>query len=208
MLYSKAHMAVRHAASKDPTRYNLNGIHFQADGDTVATDGHILLQAHAERPPDEEFPSVEGYEPDADPQLDSFILPLETVNALVKKLPKNPFSPVLACAALDVKRANTNGAARFYTTDLETTQTTEGKKVDGEFPNTKQVKPEGEPDATVCLNLDLLERVHKAVKEFRSSSSQKPAVKIELRGELSAVRIEFYDPNVGTLEALVMPMRL
>lgn len=39
---TRERLAVLHAASDDPTRYNLNAVRFEADGTLVATNGNIL----------------------------------------------------------------------------------------------------------------------------------------------------------------------
>ena len=41
-IYNTAALSVIHAASDDPSRYNINSVHFNEQGATVATDGHML----------------------------------------------------------------------------------------------------------------------------------------------------------------------
>ena len=216
-LYSKAHFAVRHAASKDATRFNLNGIHFKADGTTEATDGHILIRVKAETPSGDEYPSVPGVEASNGEALKEFILPTEAAERAVKSIPKGRQTmPVLSNVGLDVKSTNENGAARFITTDLETTAVTEGRKIDGEFPKTDQLIPKVADDAepTFVIDLNLMERIVKAAKEFGGSGkaniSGKPVTfaKFYVSDPLSAILIQVDNPHVGQLEAVIMPCRI
>ena len=48
MKLNRRTLAPLHCASKDPTRYNLNGLHFDAVGMTVGTNGHILAVVRPE----------------------------------------------------------------------------------------------------------------------------------------------------------------
>lgn len=221
MLYSKAHFAVRHAASKDSTRHSLNGIHFKSDGSTEATDGHWLLQVKAEVPPDDEWPSAMGCGiKSSDEKLEPFVLPLEACDAIAKAIPKrNTRSmPVLSHAALDVVETNANGSARFVTTDLATTTPVEAQKVDGVYPSTEQVVPNlGDMTLAFAVDLALLAKVAKAAKEVRAANGG-DTVALGARfyvnslgpDAMSPIRIELYDKGGSgdTMTAIVMPMRL
>ena len=166
MLYSRAHFAVRHAASKDESRYNLNGVHFRADGSTEATDGFMLIRVKAEVPPDDEHPRGCEGKPEA------FTLPIDAVDRIVKGLPKRNKIPILDYAVLDVPATNANGSARFVSTDLESDAVTEARKVEAEFPDTGHIlKPEREAETPAfAINLDLVVRLAKAVREFTGST--------------------------------------
>ena len=215
-LYSKAHFAVRHAASKDATRYNLNGIHFKTDGTTEATDGHILCRVKAATPPGDEYPTVPGVYFGEGEALQSFILPLEAADRAVKSIPKatRTSMPVLSHTALDVKSTNENGNARFVATDIETATVTEGKKIEVEFPKTENVIPKVAEDAvpTFVLNLQLMERIIKAAKEFKGPKARDLAAAFYVSegkdAAISPILIRMKDPNIGELEAVIMPMRL
>ena len=217
MLYSKAHFAVRHAASTDETRYNLNGLHFRGDGTTEATDGHMLIRIKAATPAYDEHPN--GTEGVPEP----FILPLEAAHRVAKAIPKRSPSPVLTHAALDVPSTNGNGSARFVVTDgyngTGNEQAIEAKKIEGEYPNTDQVIPKDAP-FSFCINLTLLERVIKASKEFGGSGKGKDSkgkdskgnqahfAKFHVTDNSSPVRITISNPDVGELEAVIMPVRV
>ncbi len=189
MEYTKAHFAVRHAASKDETRYNLNGIHFESDGSTVATDGHVLIHASPAMDP--------GATGEAQcSNLEAFELQLPQIEKLRKLIPK------AGHVDLDPALTNANGAAHFVTDDGLTYDL---PKSDEGYPSWQQVLPKDEPAVTLGLNVVLLERICKAVREF--APKDQTAVKVEVFGELQPVRITSEGPD-GELMALLMPMRI
>lgn len=232
MLVTKAHLCVRHAASKDETRYNLNGVRFRgversADGGapfpvTEATDGHMLIRVTAASNPDAEMPPITGMEgSELDPV--PFILPLKAADelaALLKKADKRLNMPILANALLDVPHANSNGSVRFAITDLERVSRVESRKIDGEYPNVDSVIParpqveragkleDGPP--SFVINLELLERVIKAAREggFSFGKSRSISARFYVKDCVSPIRVEISHPDVGELLAVVMPMRL
>lgn len=207
MLVSKAQLTVRHAASKDTSRYNLNGIRFEADGRTVATDGHRLYTVTAEVPSDDDYPNVADVENTSEP-LEPFILPSETADRVRKAIPKKQRAPILEYARLDVASTNANGSARFVTTDIENAQVVEGRKIEGEFPDWRKVMPEeGKAQVTVTLNWQYLADIGKALNEFAPGSRGK-AVKLEITDALSPVKFTATDPDSGAeFTGIIMPMR-
>ena len=218
MLVTKAHLCVRHAASKDETRYNLNGVHFRgverSEGGalspvTEATDGHMLIRVTAASDADAEYPEVAGFEPSPLPP-EPFTLPLGAADELADVLKwagkRKGSMPILALAALDVPHANANGAVRFIATDLETQRKVEAKKIDGEFPPIDRVIPE-RPELSFAVNLNLLEKVLKAAREGGFATSRGCSARFYVKDALSAIRVEISNPDVGELLAIVMPIR-
>ncbi len=207
MLFNRSAFVVRHAASRDETRYHINGVRFEADGTLVATDGHRLyrVETPAEMLDPADFPDCGDVTPTED-ALEAFTLPLAAANAIVKAIPKNGTLPALRHARLDVAATNANGRARLVTTDLETVAPLEARKLEGDFPNYRQVMPEGEPVATVAFNAKYLADAAKAVVEF--TGNPRAALKLELFGELSPARITATNADGQTFTAIVMPMRL
>ena len=49
-IYDNAALSVIHAASDDETRYNINSVHFNEHGATVATDGHMMAMVTPKEP--------------------------------------------------------------------------------------------------------------------------------------------------------------
>ena len=209
MLYSKRQLAVRHAASTEATRFNLNGVRFHADGSTEATNGHILCRITAKAPPLDEYPSPKGSSLDGailEGEQEPFTFPIDAVNRLVKAIPKKAHFPILEHAALDVGASNANGSARFITTDLESTQAIEGRKIEGDFPDTGKVIPGGKPVTTLALNLTLLCKLEKALREFNGGKDA--IANLEIHGPHTPVKLTASNPDVGEFLAVIMPMRV
>ena len=204
-LYNRSHFAVRHAASKDVTRYNLCGVHFRADGSVEATDGHMAARATSGTPPAEEFPDV-GIESTSEP-LEPFVLPLSAATEIVKAIPRRQSMPVLEHAALDVAGANSGENARFVTTDLEVKRPVEFRKIDGEYPNVDQVMPQMKGKPAFVLDASLVERACKIAREF-CGGAKLPPVKMQFypgkKHDGVGIRVE--DPDRGELVIVVMPM--
>ena len=210
-LYNRSHFAVRHAASKNETRYNLYGIHFREDGSVEATDGHMAARATSPTPNVEEFPDV-GIEA-TEESLKPFILPLSAADEISKSIPKRQRMSVLEHAALDVVGTNASGSSgitRFVTTDLETKRPTESHKIDGEFPNVDAVIPAMEGKPAFVLDAKLVERACKIAREF-CGGAKRPSVKMQFypgKKGTDAVGILVEDPDAGELRLVVMPMRI
>ena len=212
MLFSRRHFAVRHAASQDETRYNINGVRIEADGTTIATNGHWLCKVELEHADPKEWPTMPDGAVPSDAPLEPFTLPLDTVAKLVKALPKREprTMPILANAALDVDATNANGAARFYATDLESMDRIEGRKIGNDYPDWRMVMPKEAPEVTFGISLVLLEGLCKAVREFSpdKKSSDTLPLKFELgKDEFCPIKITA-EHDGGTLTAVLMPMRL
>ena len=157
LLLPKALQVVK-AASKDETRFALCGIRIEPDGATVATNGHILARFRPTMHPDpKEYPAVEGcsaVDPDG-AALAPFTIPSESVNALLKALPKQKgrVLPILNHIALDVAETNRNGHAVCATTDLENPQVIRPRKIDADFPTYQNVYPKGKPQMVIGFAL-------------------------------------------------------
>lgn len=213
MLFSKSSFAVRHAASKDAERYNLNGVHILPDGSTVATDGHRLMRAHVVVPPLTDFPGFENEESDrkkrkkGKAKLKPFTLAIDAVDRLIAAIPKKNPKPICAHAALDVKKTNSGELARFVTTDLKCTQEIQGEKIDN-FPDWKQVFPKDEEFThSVAFDINYVADFAKACREF--GMPRPMAVTLELtKDPMKPMKFTFKNPDVGTLEMILMPMRI
>lgn len=198
-IVTRKHLAVRHAASKDPSRYMMNGIHFREDGLVEATDGHMMLRVRAGSPEADGFPEGVGQVVE---NLRPFTCPTESAEKLRKVIPKGKRFPQLEGAVLVKDEADT---VEFRTTDLETVDSVTARKLDGEFPKTDQVMPEGEPLVTVYLSGVLLERVIKAAKEMGGPKNL--PLKFEIRDEGSPVVVSLKDEDGDVLTGLIMPVR-
>ena len=208
-LYSRSQLSVRHAASKDETRFNMNGIHFREDGTVEATDGHMAARVKVETPPAEGYPHVADLTPTDEP-LVPFILPIKAAEAVVRAIPRKQANPVLEHAVLDVAETNGNESARFVTSDLDTTTPMLANKIDGKFPDTDQIFPSITGDPSFSLNVGLLERACKIAKEF-AKGDRVTCLRFYPANEdasVSPIGIRVVSEAHGELEIVVMPMRL
>ena len=143
--------AVMLAASKDETRYTLNGVYFH-EGQAIATDGRMMLYTKQETVSSEELPGdVAG-----SPLPKETIVPTEALTKAVKQAPKKGPIPILKHAKLF--------DGELISTDLDSVAKTSFKAVDGTYPNYKQLIPTAEATATVVLSRLILEKLCKAAK--------------------------------------------
>ena len=149
-LTKKALESVR-LASRDDPRFAINGIRVEADGSTVATDGHKLIRyTPAGLPGDQDAPAIDGVSMPANaPDLEPFILSADACKAIGKALPKRATLPVLAYAQLDTAATNENGHAVIGVTDLESPQVFKPAKLEGSFPKYEAVIPK--PENELCF---------------------------------------------------------
>ena len=75
----------------------------------------------------------------------------------------------------------------------------------GRYPDRSKVYPKGEPVLTFSVNLDFVEAMRKALKEFSAFSS---AVTFELYEDLGPIRVRAGNTDSGEFEAIIMPMRI
>jgi len=206
MLLNRFSLMARLAASRDESRFNINVLRVESDGRTVATDGHRLYTVTP--PPDAddaEYPDVGDVPATLDPLAD-FSMPRDVAERIAKALPKKPRLAILGSARLDVAATNADGKVRVVVTDLDTVTPIEARKVDGDFPDWRQVLPEGDPVASFTVNGRYLADVAKAAADF--SGTRGCAVRVECFGELSPIRFTAENPETGqTFVGVVMPMR-
>ncbi len=205
----------------------MSGVHFRADGTTVATNGHMMLSVKAERPTLEDWPCLPGVDTaDLAGDVKPFTLPTETATKVFKAIRKSKI-PVLESIALNVGETNRGPNARFHATDLETVDVIESRKVDGDFPNTDQVEARIREGGEFCFAVDLrlIEQLIKAAKETetaRGRSTKDPIIAgfyiapgdhnradgtTEKKSTVDAMRIVIGDGDENELEAILMPCR-
>jgi len=169
----RALAAVQHAASKDGTRYVLNGVHVVSDGQQLtvtATDGRRLARAEV---------SLEGVY--AVPAF-AFILPMRAVAELIKHA---------GGEHLYVKRSDARASFQFGKTTITT------KLVEGAFPKTEQVIPTDLPHVLqlpACF-ASALSRVATIVKDSAAG------VKIRLSEDQLAIHAHASD--IGEADEVV-----
>lgn len=215
MLLESRDFAVRHAASKDETRYNLNGVHIKDVGGNraqlEATNGHFALRiTQSEHAPlDGEFPTVPGMGA-MGTVGEGFILPIGGVEQLRKAIPKGRQSmPILARAVYDQgfeDSENRNGSVRFWTTDLETATAITIRPIDGEFPDISAVIPDEGIDGSIQCTVDprYLLQICQAAIEF---AGPKAMISIQNCGQGDPLLFQVEAQAGGKLTGCLMPMR-
>lgn len=217
MFLTKKALECSRFALKDDPRFH--GMRVEADGSTVATDGHKLIRytpKHGMK--DEDAPPIEGISmADNAPELEPFILSTDACKALMKALPRKPSLPILGYAQVDTAATNENGHAVIGVTDLENPQVFKPVKIEGNFPKYEAVIPK--PDTELChvgLDVNYLIQIGQTLKAqgFRCVrlSMQKPDPQEGYASkppgtEDMAVTFEAEDEN-GKAKVILMPMHL
>jgi DNA polymerase III sliding clamp (beta) subunit (PCNA family) len=208
MLLQRKALEIVRAASKDQTRQSICGIRIEADGATIATDGHILAKFTPTANPDgKEYPAIEGVSADdGESRLQPFTLPSEAVAILLKALPKKAprCLPILGHVALDVQQTNTNGCAVAAITDLENPQVFKLRKVADDFPTYQSVFPKGKPKFVIGFMMAALENL---ISTLRVTGVE--AFVVEVRDETGPALIKARTKDGdGLVTALIMPARV
>ena len=212
MLLNRANLAVVEAATKQESRYALNGILCDVDG-TTATDGYMLC--HVSPPPGSvaaNFPTWPGAERPTEP-IRRFVLPSDSAREIAKALPKKSTIPILKTAMVCAD-TNVNGKAAIAVTDLEARRVFQPDKVDGQFPNWQAVIPKHNAESpatlTIALDGDLLERVIKVARALKAEAGDtRGPVRLEFSfsDAQSAAKIMAANSEGQELTAVVMPLR-
>lgn len=202
MNINKLNLEVSKCASTEESRYHLNGVHFTSDY-TEATNGHILARVtYPTQFPEDELPEMIKSKDKS--EIKEFVIPLNGVKEI--KFPKGKVPlPILADTYVDVEHTNQNGVARFSYTDLQTTPTTEVRKIDGDFADTEAVWCKDEPQFEFTLNPNYLKRMCDIAEGF---GGRVPCIKLTFYKKDGPMKIDAYNQDPGQyFKGLVMPMR-
>ncbi len=157
-------LAPLHCASTDSTHFNINALHFTEEGQTIGTDGHLMAVFTPPAPPQ------------APDRLQPFTLEAEHLKALNKEQRKR-FAPL---AEIDRLATNANGHCRIETAG---SGAVEIPKLQGTYPDWKQVIPSDPPAFAVHLSLEILEKMIATVRQFTETR----------KGEACPVRLDFQE---------------
>ena len=208
MLFNKKSLdCIAVFASTDDARYMLHGIHVEASGNLVATDGHMLgILTQGDSFEESDFPSV-GQTEGAQPPFAPCTLDMAGMKALTKALPKKSRLPILDYALLDHTASNENGKAVFHVTDCDNPQRINVAKMDGNFPNYHAVMPKDEPVYRIVFDAELLERLAKAAKILCKGKGQVPVEMAFTASGLQAMTATISNGDGQILTAVVMSMK-
>lgn len=194
-------------ASADPTRRMLQGVHLEASGNLIATDGHVLgILTPGDSLSDEDFPAI-GQSSGEVPALLPCTLALDGVKALAKAIPTKACLPIVKHALLDHTATNAKGKAVFHVTDLENPQVIQVAKLDGTFPNYLAVIPKDPPVYRIIFNAELLKRLAQAALTL-GKDQKETAIELEFSASgLTAMKARSTNNHGQTLTAVVMPYK-
>lgn len=196
MHISKNRLAPIHCASDDATRYNLNSL--RIDGKRIeATNGHVLAR-------------VELGEPC--PDIEAFSLPLPDAKPIAAKIKRKPrrAGALRPVAVVDVAETNANGHVKLELPDGSPALAPKADPGYGDFPNTDQVFPKGEPEYRIILSAAVLEAMVATVRQFTDTAKGDGAgMAFEFHGSTDACRVTVPDlaETGDELVMVAMPMR-
>lgn len=188
-------LAPLHCASTDETRFNLNALHFTAEGETIGTNGHLLAR----------FRPASAYQDSGCPELEPFTVDRFSIEPLAKEQRRKWQEP----CTLDVEETNANGHARFTDTASGSQET---PKLDCEYPNWKQVLAKSDSeDREIGISLAVLEPLIAAARQFsetRKGGGQCVRFCIPKDNLKPFTATVLHEDSGDILEFTLMPMRL
>ena len=216
---------VAKAASKDKTRYALNGVHVsfgQAEGECniAATNGRALVRLSVPRDEEAVARYIEGnagggFEATNDKEMKALV-PAKAFGELGKRLPTSKLGDFSKIAIDDADATDTTLSEKvsFFGTDGESAGTVELKQLSGAYPDYQELIPATDDGRlTVRVNPKILRETLAVVE----SLNEKTGVVLSFaRNEKKLDSIDSGAPVVirasgvedSTVTALVMPMAI
>lgn len=195
MLYNKFNLAVAKFAA-DEGREEFKCVLFTKDK-TVATDGVRLLEVSVNSALKvEDFPQVNGLA--AMRGCSPFLVGAKQVTDLKLKGAKGlPITEMVALKHVDNERVE------FLTTDLESSQVKQMRRVDGKFPDYEQIFPKDDPVAEVSVNGVKMAELLKVIGEMGDATG---TVCIRFYGANKPIELRVQGVNQQA-RGMMMPMR-
>ena len=194
MKLSKRALAVYKAASTDERRYAMTGVLVEPDGAMVATDGNILVKVTP-------APGESVEEPVPTP----VILPAKAAEAILKAIPRTPRYRTELGAELEVAQTNPPSSVAVVTIgqDTSTPQTLRFEKINGDYPNYRNVFPTEDFPVWAEYNVEVMLKLLNTIKACGVE-----VFKFELRDATSVARVTATRPDGEKVEGLIMPCRI
>ena len=189
-----------HCASNDAGRFNINTLHVEADGKTIATDGHIMAVVTPGKP-------LEGSD-----RLEPFTLEADHL----KNLNKDQRKKNAPDNWIDPQATNANGHCRLET--ISGAGAVEIPKLDCTYPNWQQVLPTDPTHYSVRISLHVLESMIATARQFTDTKKghggglggSKSIVQFDFQedSECKPIVVTTEDRDTGdTLKVVMMPCR-
>jgi hypothetical protein len=203
MLLNKAVLSLAKLAPKEHSRYTLCGICVERECATV-TNGHYLVSVSGPRALDSDYPQTTGLTHKVlaeDPMAETVLLSRDGALAALKALPKRTTLPTLQNAAVGEDR-------KLYVNTLDNVSAFD-HRLEGQFPNWRQLMPNGEPTAEIELDAYYLKALAEYMIEHAKQSSAKQApVRLTIYGADRAMRFDAAMEDGGAILAVLMPLRM
>ena len=195
MLYNKHNLSVAKFAAKDGIREELASVYFTSKI-TAATDSIRLLEMSVSTTGNaEEFPQIDGMS--AMRGCSPFLVNAKQVMELKPKGVKHlPITEFVALKHLDDKRVE------FLTTDVESSQVKQARRIDGKFPDYEQIFPKDEPKVRFKIDGAKLAELLKVMAELPQSGQ----VEVLYYGRILPIELRSDNGNQKA-RGLIMPMR-
>lgn len=209
---NKKHLAIVRAASKDETRYVLNGLLLEEvykerteNGAIIvtkglkatATDGRILAQFESYADATDDMPEIKELH-GADNSAISAIVPTAAIEDIRRSLPKNKrYMTVLENALVKMGKEVTT----FASTDMQVSKITPAKNIDGHFPSYNQIMPKAKPVFRFTVGAGYLKELATLAMEVKDKDA---SLTLEFTSTLNPVKATQVSSD-GTFTALLMP---
>lgn len=216
MLLNRATLGLAKLASKEETRYSLQGIAIEMECATV-TNGHYLVTVshpqYAAEHIEDSYPETPGLVHREIKEGETVLVHSSAAAAAMKALPKKTHIPVLQHAAMSED-------GKLVTNDLDSVQSF-SHKLDGQFPDWRRVMPSGEVEYETYVDARYL----KALAEYfiAVGNDRLPSVRMtiyadkkpskglrpdsEERRNPSAMRFDLRTHDGQDVTAILMPLR-
>jgi hypothetical protein len=200
LLLSPNQAAALAFVSKDESRPLLCGVHITPEH-VEATDSYRAVRiTHAPGTTVNDYPVLSGNQRalgDVDATIDA-----RSFGDALKALSKRTTLPILQRVVVveDAERYLTLGS-----TDLDRTNRTEARKIEGRFPPLGDLFNDSEPVLSIKFNAGFLADIANAAKKF--SDSPTPVVELRAWGPLKPAEFSARTPDGQTFRAILMPVR-
>jgi len=196
VLLSKEH-DITAFASDDPSRFVIQGIHYNATAGCVeATNGRQLIRVPVER--SEDFPPVSGaFTPASD-----VIIPSAPYKKALAGIPRSKTLPIIENVALSA----VNGSkVRLTTNDLDNENSVVAKAIEGNYPRLDLVIPTKPPVFTIALSAYELRII---ADYFARHSDATAAVTFQFTADTEPVRFAGTLASGKRATGVLIPCRL
>jgi len=200
-MLSKENLKIIDFSGKEgESREEMTGLYISPK-ETCATDGFVLVRVQTSRFEQGEIPKFEERKSCFD--FKPFILPKEETEKLLRIFPKSPQFPVLEHIFLLKQTPN---LIEFGLTDLNSINIIKCRTIEGKFPNYKPILERKGRHIKILLNVDLLFKISKFLKEFVDNSLRSVEVQVPIENE-KPIHFLAEKENRKKAQIILMPIK-